>query len=262
MLFGVHSQPYSDALAVKLHRRLTDGFSLWADESKQREVQREENFTHLCCEHGCRCRSAETAPQSGSSGPWLQSGFQAAEGEWASTEAWPGQQSFPGHLLDHSGPSSPSAPQLKRRSGLGIVQKTGLLLWVPPPVVGVGCLTGAGLPPSPPDHHSVRPKPENHENTSYGKGRTHQQIQGKKGLKSRATMCMTIKPLWCLCVSNHETKTCCFQSNNPSVPGSKLWVVGKAEGSATVNAFLMLPLDGARVRNLKIQYSDFKKERH
>ncbi len=145
-----------------------DTFSLWVDESKKQEVQREGNFTHLCYDHGCRRWSAGAAPQSGSSGPWplwyRTCGSQAAEGEWASTEAWPGagrqSRPFPGRPLEVPlGPSSPTAPQWKQRSGLGLDQRIGLLLGAAP-AVRAGCLTGAGLPPSPPDHHSVGPKPD------------------------------------------------------------------------------------------------------
>lgn len=172
ILFGVHRQPYPDALAVKLHRRLTDSFSLWVDESKKQDVQKEENFTDLCYEHGCRHWSAVTTLQSDSSGPWSQHEVQAAEGEWASIGAWPqtGNQSclFPELWKFPPGPSSQRAPQLTQRSD----PRIGLLLGGPPLVVEAGGLTGAGLPPSPSDHHSVEPEPENHENMSYRKRRT------------------------------------------------------------------------------------------
>lgn len=168
ILFGVHSWP--DALAVKLHRRLRDTFSLWLNESKWQEVQNEENFTHLCYDRGCRRWSAEAAPRSGSSDPWSQFGFRAAEGEWASTEAWPGSwrlsRQFPVRLLEFPlGPSCLTAPRLKQGSGAGPDQRAGLLPGGPPPVVDAVCPTGPGLPPSRPDRHSVGPTPKKNKKT-------------------------------------------------------------------------------------------------
>lgn len=50
-------------------------------------------------------------------------------------------------------------PSLELRSEVGLEQKNGPLFAGLRPVVGAGCLTGVALPPSPPDHHSVEPKP-------------------------------------------------------------------------------------------------------
>lgn len=128
-------------------------------------MQREENFTHPCYDHGCRRWSAEAAHQSGSSDPWScwyrPCGDQAAEGGWASTEASPGaeKQGHPCPGPCPPGPSSLTAPQLRQESGVGLDQRTGLPLGAAP-AAHAGCLTGAGFPPSLPDHHSVGPKPD------------------------------------------------------------------------------------------------------
>lgn len=132
----------------------------WMSQSSKKM---KENFSHLCCD--------QAAPQSDSSGLWSQCAFEVAAGEWVSIKTWPGTGwescHFHGCLLEFPpGPSSLTAPLVKLSSGVGLEQRTGLLFPGPPLVMDTGCVTGADLPPSLPDHHSVKPKPENHENMS------------------------------------------------------------------------------------------------
>lgn len=101
----------------------------------------------------------------------------AVEGEWASIEVCPEYRKqnlpSPGHPLEFlSGRSSQTAPQ-RQKSGVGFVLRTLPLHWASPLAA---CLTGAGLPPSPSDQHSVRTKTQ----MKMGAAEKFNTVEGKK----------------------------------------------------------------------------------
>lgn len=101
-----------------------------------------------------------SALRSDSSGLWSWREPQAAEEEWASTEAWTGtgrqEHPFPGPLLEiPPGPDWQEKREL--RSGEGLGEEAALPFGGSPLGKDAGSLTGSGPPPSLSDQHSAKP---------------------------------------------------------------------------------------------------------